>query len=263
MPEGWIKIHRSILDWEWYEDLNTFKLFFHMLVKANHKDKKWRGREIKRGQFISSSLKLSEETRLTRQQIRTSISRLKSTNEITSKSSAQHTVFTVNNYDKYQEANQLPNQLLTNEQPATNQLLTTTKNVKNNKNEKNDKNITPPKSPPGGTQKQSEGFDEFWSAYPNKKGKGQALRAWSKIKPDQILINTILMAVRDQIEEKELLTQHGKFCPEWKNPSTWLNGQCWEDGLSTDFQELTRQKDLMAEWLGESNVIKGEFHARD
>jgi hypothetical protein len=37
---GWIKIHRSILEWEWYEDTNTFRLFMHLILKANHKDRK-------------------------------------------------------------------------------------------------------------------------------------------------------------------------------------------------------------------------------
>ena len=38
---GWIKIHRQILEWEWYSDTNTFRVFLHLLLKANHKEKKY------------------------------------------------------------------------------------------------------------------------------------------------------------------------------------------------------------------------------
>ncbi len=49
MQNGWIKIHRKILDWEWYSDLNVRVVFLHLLLKANHDDKKWMGMDIKRG----------------------------------------------------------------------------------------------------------------------------------------------------------------------------------------------------------------------
>ena len=100
--EGFIMLHRKLLDWEWYDDINTSRLFIHCLLKANHKDNNWRGMSIKRGQFISSLSKLASETSLTVKQIRTSLKKLNSTNEVASKGQAQHTVFTVINYDTYQ-----------------------------------------------------------------------------------------------------------------------------------------------------------------
>ena len=50
--EGWIKLHRKILDWEWYTDAPVRILFEHLLLTANSEDKKWRGMTIKRGQTI-------------------------------------------------------------------------------------------------------------------------------------------------------------------------------------------------------------------
>lgn len=136
---GWIKFHRQILDWEWYSDKNTSRLFFHLLLSVNHKEKNWRGIIIKKGEKITSQDKLSEETGLTRQQIRTSLSKLKSTNDITVTAKTQHTVIYINNWDKYQDNeddNQQSNQRATNEQPTSNQRITTNKNVKNGNNEK-------------------------------------------------------------------------------------------------------------------------------
>ena len=76
------------------------------------------------------------ELKLSRQKVRTSMNKLESTNEITSQSSAQSTMFTVVAYDSYQDSTNE----LTSEQPTDNQRVTTTKNYKN---ENNDKEINP------------------------------------------------------------------------------------------------------------------------
>ena len=164
MSQGWIKLHRSILDWEWYDDVNVMRLFLHCLFKANHKDKKYRGAVVKRGTFLAGRELLAQETGLSVQQIRTSLSKLKSTNELTIKSSRQGSVVEVVNYDKYQTATNT----VTNDQPASNQQVTSNKN---DKNEKNKKEETPP---PGNLYSKKEGYAvnqetmSRWSqAYPN------------------------------------------------------------------------------------------------
>ena len=133
MSTGWVKLHRQLLDWEWYNDVNTTRVFLHLLLVANHKDNKWRGISIKRGQRLTSISSLANETNLSIKNIRTSIKRLKSTNEVASYSTAQHTVFTMVNYDFYQEeASEVAIKGQTKgKQGATN---------KNDKNEKNEKN---------------------------------------------------------------------------------------------------------------------------
>lgn len=100
--EGWIKLHRKLLEWEWYNDNNTKILFLHLLLTANHKEKKWQGLTIKRGQKITSLAHLSQETNLTIQQTRTALSKLKSTNEITIKTTNKNTLITIEKYSDYQ-----------------------------------------------------------------------------------------------------------------------------------------------------------------
>lgn len=103
MNDGsYIKLNRSILEWEWYLDINTCRLFLHMLLKANWKDGKFQGTTVPRGSFVSSLRKLSEETGLTERELRTAIKHLKTTGEMTSSSHSKYTVFTVVNYDIYQ-----------------------------------------------------------------------------------------------------------------------------------------------------------------
>lgn len=129
---GWIKLHRQLTEWEWYSDINTTRLFLHLVLIANHKDQVWRNIPIKRGQKLTSLVKLSEQTGLTIQKVRTAISNLKSTCDITAHSSSQHTVFTVVNYDLYQGSTCDA----TDEQQTNNKQITTNKNDKNEKNEK-------------------------------------------------------------------------------------------------------------------------------
>ena len=131
MQQGWIKIHRQLIEWEWYDDLNTFRLFIHLLLKANHKAKKYRGLELKAGSLITGRDLLSFETGLSVMQVRTSLTKLKSTNEITIKTSSQGTISQLVNFTKYQ----IVTNDLTSKQPASNQRVTTNKNDKNDKND--------------------------------------------------------------------------------------------------------------------------------
>lgn len=131
---GWIKIHRSIIDWEWYGDLNVSRLFIHCLLIANHEDKKWRGKTIEKGSFISSLGNLSQSSGLSLQSTRTAISKLQSTGELTSKGHSEYTVFTVVKYNNYQDINTQLTHESTNEQQTSNKRATTTKELKNIRN---------------------------------------------------------------------------------------------------------------------------------
>ena len=136
--EGYIALHRKILEWEWYDDMNVFRLFMHCLLKANHKDKEWRGNVIKRGSFISSLGKLSQETGLTVKQVRTSLDKLKRTSEMASKGTSQHTVFTIKNYDEYQSGGKQKDKRRASEGQAKGKQRATTNNDNNENNENKD-----------------------------------------------------------------------------------------------------------------------------
>jgi DNA-binding transcriptional MerR regulator len=130
---GWIKIHRKFLDWEWFNKSEAVHLFLYMLLKANHKDNKWQGNDVKRGQFISSLGNISSATGITIQQIRTILKKLEKTNEIKVKSTSQFTIVTICKYECYQDENEDTNKRITNNQQTTNKQSTTNKNEKNNK----------------------------------------------------------------------------------------------------------------------------------
>lgn len=145
---GHIKLDRKILTWEWYDDANTFRVFVHLLLMATHKDGRYRGMFVSRGEVVIGRGKLSTALRLSEMEIRTCLKKLKSTNEITIKSTNRFSVVTICKYDYYQsfknennqQNNQQTNNQPTNNQPTDNHQLTTFNNV-NNDNNVNNKNI--------------------------------------------------------------------------------------------------------------------------
>ena len=156
MNEWFIKIFRSLIDWEWYDDINTCRLFIHLLLKVNYIDTKWRWIEIKKWERLTSIWNLSSETGLSPMQVRYCIKKLKTTNEITIKTTNNYTLIKLNNYDKYNWDNIQVNKRVTNEQQTSNKRVTTNKEGKKGKKEKNilvtnmeeeiSKEILPPKN---------------------------------------------------------------------------------------------------------------------
>jgi hypothetical protein len=134
--EGWIKIHRKFLDWQWFKKPEAVQLFIYMLLKANHKDGNWQGHEIKKGQFITSAQTISNDTKLSLQVVRTLLKKFELTNEIIVKSTNKFTMLTICKYECYQDENNTTNKQLTNHQQTTNKQSTTNKNEKKEKNEK-------------------------------------------------------------------------------------------------------------------------------
>lgn len=72
-------------------------------------------------------------------------------------------------------------------------------------------------------------FAQFWEAYPRKVDKKRALKIWERLKPDEKTTSTILDAIAKQKRTKEQKKAMGEFVPEWPHPTTWLNGERWED----------------------------------
>ena len=102
LESGYIKLYRSLLSWEWYDDINTKTVFLHLLLTVSIAESQWHGITVPRGSRVSSYAVLAKETRLTERQVRTAISHLEMTGELTRYKHPKFTVFAINNYDKYQ-----------------------------------------------------------------------------------------------------------------------------------------------------------------
>lgn len=141
MDSGWIKVHRKMTEWEWYQDPNTSRLFFHLLLTANHKPGKWQGMDIPAGSRITSIRKLAAETNLSERNIRTALKHLISTHEVTQSSTSRYTLIQLTNYEKYQSTGTASGTQVTQYRHTDDTRVTTNKNNKNNKNEKKERSI--------------------------------------------------------------------------------------------------------------------------
>ena len=155
--EGWIKLHRKFKDWQWANDPKTSHVFIHILLNVNHKDGNWRGIPVLAGSFITGRKALSHKTGLSEREIRTSLKRLKSTSELTIKTTNKYSIISITNWHIYQVSDQQD----ANKRPASDQQATTNKNDNNNKNEKEDiiGDALPPKTP---KQKKGSRLPDDW-----------------------------------------------------------------------------------------------------
>lgn len=139
LENGFVKFDRKIANWRWYHDVNTFKLFFHLIITANYEPKPFENITVQRGQRIASYQSLAAETQMSVQNVRTALNHLISTGEVTRQSTSKYTVFTIVNYNMYQD-NQQTNQQTANKQLTSNQ-QTANNNVRKIKKDKKDKEI--------------------------------------------------------------------------------------------------------------------------
>lgn len=152
---GFIKLHRKLIEWGWYSDSVVKDVFLHILMTANFKPGTYQGYDLKPGQAIIGRKRMSIELGFSEQQIRTALKKLESTGEITLLPTNRFTIATVENWGIYQcddmDSQPTDNQQITNGQPTDSQQSTNNqphlKNEKKNKKDKNEKkarNIIPP-----------------------------------------------------------------------------------------------------------------------
>lgn len=70
----------------------------------------------------------------------------------------------------------------------------------------------------------AEDFAIFWKLYPRKAAKKDAVKAWTKIKPE--LVPLIMKSLGEHCACREWLKDDGQFIPY---PASWLNGEKFND----------------------------------
>lgn len=142
---GFLNLSRDIIEWGWFKDQNTLHLFIYLLFKANWKDGEYMGQKVTRGQLVTGLKTLAEELGLSIRNVRTALNHLKSTNEVTIKSTNKFSIVTICKYDKWvgieeksdkQNDSQSDKQLTSNRQ-ATDKQPTTSNKYNNIINQEN------------------------------------------------------------------------------------------------------------------------------
>lgn len=233
---GFVYLHRSILDSEWFADYKTNHLFIYCILRANHERTFWKGIQLQRGQFLTSYKNLSENTGLTVQQIRTSIKKLKSTSNITSKTTNKYQIITITNYDLYQGINKQPNKQVTNKQQTSNKQVTT--DNKHNKHNTLKEDIY-------------SQFENLWKNYNNihtlKGSKQKAKQKYIKFINEGVSHEEIIRGLTNYMQYAHstgAYTQH---------VSVWLNQRGWENEYTTTEKAIERkadkQSDATNQWI--------------
>jgi len=99
---GYIKLWRKFEKWEWFDSSNMVHLFIFLLMRATHEDCKYHGYDIKRGQVIFGLKATKKATGISVQSLRTCLTKLKSTHEITYQPTHDFSIVTICNYESYQ-----------------------------------------------------------------------------------------------------------------------------------------------------------------
>lgn len=85
-------------------------------------------------------------------------------------------------------------------------------------------------------------FEVFWESYPKKVGKKGAIRAWQKAIDSGIDHSDILAGVERGKRCQQWTRDGGQFIP---HPTTWLNGEKWNDEIDgDDISETERMEGL-------------------
>ena len=228
---NFIKIDRKILKWEWWSDINTFRLFFYMLVSAYWKDGNYKGVEIKRGSFPSSISELSRETNLSAMEIRTALKHLQSTGEVTTNQQATNKQDNTNLTSNLTE-NQQANNTQLNKQ-VTRHILKEDKNIISKEINNNicsnsddlNETETPKKNKTKLTEEENEelvkNFEIIYNSYPKKVGKASGFKVYkqwlngrnidgSKIKLTNRQMWYAIAKYKQYIEKEEMEPQYIK-----------------------------------------------------
>lgn len=187
--EGWIKIHRGLLDWEWYSDTNCVRLALHLLLKANFQTRRWRGITVGRGQLVTSRAALARETGLSEREVRTAVSKLERSDFLTCRATSSYTVVTICNYERYQSSDNserpafgpADDRAKTSCRPTPDQRATTTEESKKERSKKSTHTVSSEKGVAGGNlagEKPAGPSGELTGSSAEQTGAADVLLAW-------------------------------------------------------------------------------------
>jgi len=231
---GYVKLWRKSENSPAFQDPDLWKLWCLCLMKASHKhtfvsvDGMKEPVELFPGQFVTGRYSLHADYYPKRKRNQKSpytiwrwLDVLQNMENLSIKTCNKFSIVSITNWDSYQCESP------TNEQQNA-QIMSSRRATDEHKQEckKNVKNKT--------SSANADDFDAFWSAYPKKRDKGSALKAWKKINGTRPPIATILESIKKQKQSADWTKDNGQFIPY---PATWLNGQRWEDEIEVVAQQ--------------------------
>ena len=203
MNNGYIKTHRKMLDNPVVmKSTDHLAVWMFLLLNATHKgydvfiEKK--RVTLKPGQFVTGRKIISKKLKINESKVERILKTFKIEQQIEQQTNPRCRIISILNWAEYQIGEQQTDQQVTNKQPL-------------NKNDKNEKNIY------------SDQFEEFWKIYPRKIGRKKAIPIFQRSLKDTSFENIINGLNKHLVLWKDTEAQ---FIP---HPTTWLNGERWDD----------------------------------
>ena len=227
MDGNWIKVNRQILDSNVFEDAKTFKVFMWILLNANYKKRTLlNGLTLNAGQLCTSRERIAAACNMHPSSVSRVLTRLKRCNSIDKKPNSRGTVIEVINWGVFQHVDSTGEQQTNSKRTARD----TQANTEEDRKKGRTINICPQ---PDGLQtvkgskwraEYSEDFEQFWQTFPSRR-KTKKRKAFADFKKaiKRVDVATLMTAVEEYARSNK---GRGEFC---QMPSTWLNGDCWED----------------------------------
>lgn len=229
--EGWVKLHRKLLESPVFQNEKLLKVFVWCLLKASHTEHTelvgLQKVSLHPGQFIYGRHRAAEELKIKESTLYKYIMWLKDEEILNIQSNNKFSVVTVVNWDIYQIDEPKSSSKSSNKVTTEEQQRNTNKNYKN---EKNNNTVL--------------SFSEFWDLYDKKRGdKAKLEKKYAKISEED------RKKIKAHVKEYKLAQPDKQFR---KDPATYLNNRGWEDEIIYSRKNQVKQQnqpmDLTGRW---------------
>ena len=216
----YIKIFHKMLDWGWYGDTNTFRVFMHILLRANYRESEYLGHKIGAGECVFGYNAWADQLGLSVRQIRTAIDHLKSTNEIVVKATNKFSVITVVKWDFWQVeeggSDKRTTRKTTSNRQTSDKQPTTSKEYKNISSSLRSEDI----------YIYDDEFEKLWELYPKKQGKKKACENYIKARKGGATSEEVEKGIIAYAEYIKATNTEDRYI---KQGSTFFSQQAWQD----------------------------------
>ena len=235
MPQqGWIKLHRKILEDELWIDCTPEQkvIMMTLLMLANHDDKSWiwQGKKfsIKAGQLITSieSIRKISGKNISSKNVRSALVKFKKYGFLANESAKTGRLITIANWAKYQGNDDEVAKQEAKRWQRGGKEVATNKNVKNVENINTRANST-----------LESDFEKLWKLYPKKIGKKAASAAYKRAMTRKKNPTTNKQIQDGIVAYKRIIANSGTDKQYIKDGSTFFNQEAWNDYLEVIREE--------------------------
>lgn len=221
--EGWIKLHRKMLDNPIvFKDSDYIAVWVYLLLNAAHKEyPAVFGKNkivLQPGQLITGRIAISEKIRVSESKVQRILSAFETEQQIEQQTGNKNRLITVLSWSEYQNSEQQDKQEMNNKRTTTEQQVNTNKNVKNDKNVENEKK----------KDMYSPEFESFWNEYPRKIGKKECFKTFSKNLKDGEMAAVMIKCAINYCDQCKRLKTEIQYI---KHPKSFLNEERFKDYL--------------------------------